>query len=427
MSTIYALSTAPGKAGLAVIRVSGPEAFAVAERVAGHRPEDRSMSLRTFRALDGSVIDRGLLLSFPAPGSFTGENIIEFQCHGSIAVVKAMLAALGQIPDLRAAEPGEFTRRALENDRLDLVQVEALSDLIDAETDLQRRQAMSVLSGKLSDRIAIWRSDLIKALSLIEAVIDFADEEVPDDTWTEAETLLIKTRDDLRNIAQSAQSSDRFRHGFSVVILGPPNAGKSTLLNALTGRETAITSAIPGTTRDVVETFLDWNGLPIILRDTAGLRETSDEVESIGVARAKSAAETADLRIYLLPPDADPQIPPRPQDLLVGPKADLGGSRDLNVSGLTGEGVDELIDAVAGRLRPVDLGQTWLLRDRYRDAIAAAAEDLDQAITGRDRLDGEEIIAESIRSAIFRLDRLIGRVVPDDVLDDIFSSFCIGK
>ncbi|MFQ6546903.1 tRNA uridine-5-carboxymethylaminomethyl(34) synthesis GTPase MnmE [Aestuariibius sp. 2305UL40-4] len=427
MSTIYALSTAPGKAGLAVIRVSGPVAFAAAEHITGHRPSDRSMALRTFRVPDGSVIDQGLLLSFPAPGSFTGENIVEFQCHGSIAVVKAMLATLDRMPDLRAAEPGEFTRRALENDRLDLVQVEALSDLIDAETDLQRRQAMSVLSGQLSDKIATWRADLIKALSLIEAVIDFSEEDVPEDTWSEAKALLSKTHDDLKSIAQSAQSSDRLRHGYSVVILGPPNAGKSTLLNALTGRETAITSAIPGTTRDVVETFLDWKGLPIILRDTAGLRDTDDEVESIGVARARNAADTADLRIYLLPEGADPQIPPRPQDLIVGPKADLGGSRDLNVSGLTGEGVEQLIAVVAERLRPVDLGQTWLLRDRYRDAIAAAAADLDDAITGRDGLDGEEIIAESIRSAIFRLDRLIGRVVPDDVLDDIFSSFCIGK
>ncbi len=427
MTTIFAQATAPGKAGVSIIRVSGPKAFDAAGLITGQRPLGRAMSLRSFFRSTGQVIDRGLLLSFPGPDSFTGEDVVEFQCHGSIAVVKDLLHELGLVEDLRLADPGEFTRRALQNDKLDLVQVEALGDLIDAETELQRQKAMSLLSGRLSDKIDLWRAHLIKGLSLFEATIDFSDEDIPSDVWAEVKDLISSVKLGIEAILSASANSDRLRHGYSVVIIGPPNSGKSTLVNALVGRDIAITTPIPGTTRDIVETVLDWHGVPIRLMDTAGLRSSVDEVETIGIERAISAAKTADVRIYLGDQSGDMSLPPRSQDLQVGAKADLGQTADLSVSGLTGEGLPELIDAVLERLEAGKLGEQLLLRERYIDALHDASHMLGAVLNRIETKMDEELVTEDIRSTLFMLDKLIGRVTPDDVLDDVFSSFCIGK
>ncbi|MFQ6550836.1 tRNA uridine-5-carboxymethylaminomethyl(34) synthesis GTPase MnmE [Aestuariibius insulae] len=427
MTTIFAQATAPGKAGVSIIRVSGPAAFHAAEMITGHKPRSRAMSLRSFRRSDGELIDRGLLLSFPGPDSFTGEDSVEFHCHGSAAVIKDLLRELDRIEDLQPADPGEFTRRALQNDKLDLVQVEALGDLIDAETDLQRRQAMSLLSGVLSEKIESWRAILIKALSLLEATIDFSDEDVPAEVWKDAGDLVQSVRLEISNILSNSMSSDRLRQGYSVVILGPPNAGKSTLINALSDRDVAITTPIPGTTRDIVETALNWHGIPIRLMDTAGLRKSDDEIEILGVEKAIAAAEMADLRIYLGEQPDNMVLPSRAQDLIVGAKADLGRSHGLSVSGLTGEGLAELREAVAQRLEVGKLSKQLLLRDRYRNVLSEASENLGAAQEAIENRLNEELVSEEIRAALFVLDMLIGRVTPDDVLDDVFSSFCIGK
>jgi len=299
MDTIYAVATARGKAGLATIRISGPRAHHACFVLAGDLPQARYAALRRLTGADGVFLDQALVLVFAGPASFTGEDVVELHLHGSIATTNAVLAALSDIDGLRAALPGEFTRRALENDCLDLAQVEGLSDLIEAETEAQRRQALRVLSGALGAKAEGWRTDLIRAASLLEATIDFADEEVPVDVTPEVSDLLGGVLAELKAESKGALVSERIRDGFEVAIVGPPNVGKSTLLNALAGREAAITSEVAGTTRDVIEVRMDLAGLPVTFLDTAGLRETKDAVEAIGVARALDRAVSADLRVVL--------------------------------------------------------------------------------------------------------------------------------
>ncbi|NBB81637.1 MAG: tRNA uridine-5-carboxymethylaminomethyl(34) synthesis GTPase MnmE, partial [Verrucomicrobia bacterium] len=299
MDTIFALSTAPGKAGVAIIRVSGAAAFQAVEPLVDSLPAPRRSGLRSVKSPDGDVLDTALVLTFEAGHSFTGETTVEIQCHGSRAVVSAILDALGRQDGLRPAQPGEFTRRALENEMLDLAQVEGLADLIDAETEAQRKQAVRVLSGQLGARAEEWRRKLIRAAALLEATIDFADEEVPEDVSPEVSELLESVRAELDKEIAGVGSAERIREGFEVAIVGAPNVGKSTLLNVLAGRDAAITSEVAGTTRDVIEVRMDLSGLPVTLLDTAGLRTTEDEVESIGVDLAMKRAKAADLRVFL--------------------------------------------------------------------------------------------------------------------------------
>ncbi|MEI4485393.1 tRNA uridine-5-carboxymethylaminomethyl(34) synthesis GTPase MnmE [Frigidibacter sp. MR17.14] len=424
MDTIYALASARGRAGVAVLRISGPAAFAAVKHLAGAVPEPRRSSLRTLR--DGDVVlDQALVLTFARGASFTGEDSAELHLHGSIATVNAVLASLSRIPGLRLAEPGEFTRRALENGCLDLAQVEGLADLIEAETESQRRQALRVLSGAIGVRAEAWRSQLIRAAALIEATIDFADEDVPVDVTPEVLALLDALQAELAREAAGASMSERIRDGFEVAIVGLPNAGKSTLLNALAGREAAITSEVAGTTRDVIEVRMDLDGLAVTLLDTAGLRETEDRVEAIGVQRALDRAAAADLRIFLRSDDGLPMgLDPVDQDIVIRGKADAGGG----VSGKTGAGVPELVAQVTAVLAARASGAALVTRERHRLAILTAIEAIESArIAVRGGATRAELAAEDLRRAIRALDSLVGRVDVEHLLGEIFTSFCIGK
>ncbi|WP_421702244.1 tRNA uridine-5-carboxymethylaminomethyl(34) synthesis GTPase MnmE [Aliiroseovarius sp.] len=427
MDTIYALASAQGKAGVAVVRISGPSAFSACAQLCA-LPAARQAALRRL-VWEGEVLDEALVLRFDAGASFTGEDVVELQLHGSLAVVNAVLRVLGQLDGLRLAEPGEFTRRALENECLDLAQVEGLADLIDAETEAQRKQAFRVLSGALGDKAEAWRTDLIRAAALLEATIDFADEDVPVDVSPEVLDLLDRVEASLRAESEGARISERIREGFEIAIIGPPNIGKSTLLNALAGREAAITSEYAGTTRDVIEVRMELDGLPVTVLDTAGLRETEDHVEGIGIERAKQRAAAADLRVFLLDESGDVQgVEPQDGDVIAHGKADLRGAEGFSLSGKTGQGVDELIARASTVLRGRAAQAGTATRERHRLAILKALDVLEYArievLNGPDRA---ELAAEELRTAIRALDSLVGRVDVENILDEIFASFCLGK
>ena len=426
MDTIFAMASARGKSGVAVIRISGLGAMRAAALLCKLPKKPRQAALRELR-WDGELLDTALVLSFSAPNSFTGEDVVELHVHGSIASTSAILEVLGGIDGLRLAEPGEFTRRALENEKLDLAQVEGLSDLIEAETEVQRRQAQRVLSGELGRRAESWRSLLIRAAALIEATIDFADEDVPVDVTPEVSALIGEARQEIAAEIRGAAVAERIRDGFEVAITGPPNVGKSTLLNALAGRDAAITSEIAGTTRDVIEVNMDLRGLAVTFLDTAGVRSTVDEIETLGVERALSRAAAADLRIILLEQrGAAAVIAPSKGDIVVVTKSDLivGG----DISAISGEGMEQLVERVANELVTRAAGAGVAIRERHRRALLRANEYLDFA---EDRLktapEHAELIAEDLRSAIRALESLVGRVDVEHLLDEIFSSFCIGK
>lgn len=423
METIFALASARGKSGVAVIRLSGPEAFSVGDALTGGLPAPRRSGLRVLRGSSGPL-DESLVLCFEAGKSFTGEPVVEFHVHGSTAVVGAMLSELGGFDGCRLAEPGEFTRRALENERLDLTQVEGLADLIESETEAQRQQALRVLSGALGERVEGWRADLVQAVALLEATIDFADEEVPVDVSGDVNALVDRVSLDLAAEIAGSKVSERIRDGFEVAIVGAPNAGKSTLLNALAGREAAITSEVAGTTRDVIEVRMDLGGLPVTMLDTAGLRESTDTVEQLGIARARDRAAGADLRIFLLS-EAPFSFEPKDDDIVVEGKADVTGR---GVSGKTGEGLDYLVDQVTRVLESRALGAATATRERHRVGMRDAITALDAArIELENGPDRSELAATEIWSAIRALEALVGRIDVEMVLDEIFSQFCLGK
>jgi len=428
MDTIFALASAQGRAGVSVVRISGPAAFEVAASVCGALPSVRRPAVRALRDAGGELIDHALVLVFQAPHSFTGEDVVEFQVHGSIAVVRSVLSNLGAADQARLAEAGEFTRRALENEKLDLAQVEGLADLIDAETEAQRKQAVRVLSGALGNRVERWRADLIRSAALLEATIDFADEEVPVDVTPEVSALLLGVADDVAQEIAGSFVAERIRLGFEVALVGAPNAGKSTLLNRLAGREAAITSEVAGTTRDVIEVRMDLKGLPVTFLDTAGLRTTDDAIETIGIERAIARAREADLRIFLEEDGAPLLLDPLEDDIRVQSKADLRRSPKGGISGKTGEGVSELISQIADMLETRSLKAGLAAHERHRMAMLRASQDLaaalEQVARGPEFYD---IAAEELRSAIRALEALLGRIDVENLLDEIFSSFCLGK
>ncbi|MEJ6396598.1 tRNA uridine-5-carboxymethylaminomethyl(34) synthesis GTPase MnmE [Yoonia sp. 208BN28-4] len=426
MTTIFALATAQGRAGVAVVRISGPDAVAACADLCGSVPDQRGV--RRLLDADGVLLDEALVLNFPSGQSFTGESVVELHLHGSPAVIAAVLRVLSNDTRLQAAEAGEFTRRALENGKLDLTQVEGLADLIDAETESQRKQAIRVLSGALGEKASGWRTKLIRAAALVEATIDFADEDVPVDVYPEVHDLIDAVAVELQSEAAGVQIAERVREGFEVAIVGPPNAGKSTLLNRLAGRDAAITSEIAGTTRDVIEVRMDLAGLPVTMLDTAGLRDTDDEIEKIGVQRAKDRAEQADLRIYLQDGGITPELHLQDDDIVVTSKSDMGVAGPFAVSGKTGDGVDRLIDEVSAVLKG-RTGQIGVaMRERHRVAMLRAIDYIQRAKAGMAQDTGlSDLIAEDLRSATRAIDALIGRVDVEQVLDEIFMSFCIGK
>lgn len=428
MDTIYALATARGRSGLAVVRISGPVAFAAGLALCGSVPAARVAGLRRL-TWGGELLDEALVVSFAEGASFTGEAVVELHCHGGPAVVGAVLRALAEQPGLRLAEPGEFTRRALENGVLDLAQVEGLADLIDAETEAQRRQAVRVLSGSVGQKVEGWRRDLIRAGALLEATIDFADEDVPVDVSPEVLALIDGLMADLGREAAGVAAAERIRDGFEVAIVGAPNAGKSTLLNQLAGREAAITSEIAGTTRDVIEVRMEIAGLPVTFLDTAGLRDTEDRLEQAGIDRALARAEAADLRLFLTDGPAVSGLEPTGDDLVVLGKADTrSGGSGLAVSGKTGAGVPELMARI-GKILGERVGSAGaLVRERHRVAVTSAIRSLAESRAEVVRDDSRvELAAEHLRQAVRALDALVGRVDVDDLLGEIFASFCIGK
>lgn len=425
METIYALASARGRAGVAVVRISGSAAWSVTQMLAGTLPPPREARVRRL-AHAGTVLDEALVIVFREGQSFTGEPAAELHLHGSTATVSAVLAALSRFPGLRLAEPGEFTRRAFENGRLDLAQVEGLADLVDAETEAQRKQALRVLSGAVGQRTEVWRAELVRAAALIEASIDFADEEVPVDVVPDVRAAVVALLGQLRDEVAAGRVAERVREGFEVAIVGVPNAGKSTLLNALARREVAITSSVAGTTRDVIEVRMDLGGLPVTLLDTAGLREGGDEIEQIGIERTRLRARDADLRVFLVDDEGIPDgVEPQPEDIVVRGKADLGGE---GVSGKTGQGMDALLrqigDVLSGRVIPSGV----VTHARHRLALERAIASL---VSVQDALDTRsaplEVVAEDLRAARRALEGLVGRVDVEAVLGEIFSRFCIGK
>lgn len=438
--TIFALSSGRPPAAIAVVRMSGPAARAALEALGGKMPEPRRAALRKLRHPDTkALLDEALVLWFPSPNTETGEDMAELHLHGGRAVVAAVLETLGRLPGLRPAEAGEFTRRAFENGRLDLTAVEGLADLVFAETEAQRAQAMRQFSGALGGRADAWRSRLIAALALVEARIDFSDQDVPEDLTGPALHAARELLDEIEKTLRDEHRGERLREGLVVAIAGPPNAGKSSLLNRLARREAAIVSPHAGTTRDVIEVHLDLGGYPVTLLDTAGVRESDDPVEQEGVRRAQARAAAADLVLWVV--EAGQGNAGGRNELknewIVHNKVDLVDSdskqpliqpRSYEISALTGQGLDGLIAALAEFAREaLGAGEPVLItRERHRAALRETADALGRAVAigapGH-----VELIAEELRLAARALGRLTGRVDVEDILDVIFRDFCIGK
>lgn len=425
--TIFALATAQGKAGVAMVRISGPQSLGVLSALGATAPTPRGTRLAYLKDPDGEILDHALIVFFEHGASFTGEDVVELHLHGSVAVVRAILRAIAGSGLARLAEPGEFTRRALMNGRLDLTQVQGLGDVIDAETEVQRKHAMRVLGGEVAERIGRWRADLIRAIALTEATIDFADEEVPEDVSEEVGDLVGRTLVAIEEEIAGVSSVARLKSGYEVALIGAPNAGKSSLLNALTRTDAAIVTEIAGTTRDIVEVRCDIRGLPVSFLDTAGLRDTIDPVEMIGVSRALARAETANIRILLHEEEEAPPwpFPARDQDLTVRSKSDLTGD-PKGISTVTGAGLSDLLDEIGNRLQ-ADLSDTGLIsRERDHNSLIGARDILSLVI--KDLPTGEpDIVAQHLRDAATALSDIVGGVDVEQILDEVFSSFCLGK
>lgn len=448
--TIFALSSGRAPSAIAVVRVSGSQAGAALTTLAGKLPAPRQASRRLLHDGGGQPIDDAVVLWFPGPGSATGEDIAEFHIHGGRAVLSALLAAISLIPNARAAEPGEFTRRAFENGKLDLTEAEGLDDLIHADTDRQRRQALRQLQGLLGGRARDWRERIIEASALIEAGIDFSDEgDVPAELRAPAVKAIKALHDEIAKVLAAQGHSERLRDGMVVAIAGEPNVGKSTLMNQLARREVAIVSPHAGTTRDVIEVQLDLDGYPVTVIDTAGIRETDDPVEREGVRRARARADDADLVLWLV--EAEQAVDPDAMrslrrsgegedrsggsvwivrnkiDLRGGGDGDVAPCREFRISASRGDGIPELVEALvkfAAEFFGASEGAV-VTRTRQRDLLSRASDSLRRSLELVE--DGEELAAEELRAAACALGRLLGRVDVEDVLGAIFQKFCIGK
>ena len=434
-TTLFAPATGPGRSAVGVIRISGPASADVIRMLAGPLPAPRRLSLRTLRASDGTPLDEALVAWMPGPASFTGEDMVELHLHGGIAVRGAVLRALADIPACCPAEPGAFTRRAFLNGRLDLTEAEGIADLIDAETEAQRRQAVRQLDGALGRIVADWRRRLVDLLAGVEAALDFSDEGDVDDAALDA-ALADKARairDEVAAVLADSRRGERLRDGFTVVLAGPPNAGKSTLLNALSRRDAAIVSSTPGTTRDLIEIRCDLGGLPVILVDTAGLREAGDAIEAEGIRRTRARMQKADLVVMLEGPDAETVMPgsmPAVPVLQVRTKRDLDPvsalpDTTIGISAFTGSGLDRLMTAIEDEAaRAVGHGDALITRERHRLGLSRCREHLDRLLAGTAL---PELAAEDLRLAVRALGEVAGHVGVEEMLDRLFAGFCIGK
>ena len=428
VDTIYALATPQGRAGVAVVRISGPDAFMSLNALCNDvRIKPRKTILCDLYTQEGLHIDRALVLPFKGPHSFTGEDVVELHLHGSIAVIKKTIETLSKIANFRQALPGEFTRRAFSNEKLDLAEIEGLADLIEAETEAQRVQALKVLSGKLGERAQEWRSMIIKAMALIEVTIDFADEDVPTDVSEDVISILTNIINDLSFESTGINVAERIRSGFEVAIVGKPNVGKSTLLNALAGREAAITSEQAGTTRDIIEVKMDLDGLPVTMLDTAGVRETNNLIETKGIYKAIERANSSDLVIVLT--DDGKKLPEikNSNTLTFISKCDDGDMKN-GLSAVTGFGIDNMIDSIKNELGNNMQNQGIATRFRHKEAIDRSIKKLKEA--KKFVSDGPafyDLAAEELRQTAYTLDELFGKVDVEKILDEIFSSFCLGK
>lgn len=445
--TIFALSSGRPPSAIAVVRVSGQQAGSTLVALAGKLPAPRMASRALLRECDGQPIDDAIVLWFPGPASATGEDVAEFHVHGGRAVLSVLFAALASIDNVRAAEPGEFTRRAFENGKLDLTEAEGLDDLIHADTDRQRRQALRQLRGLLGDRARDWRARIIKASALIEAGIDFSDEgDVPAELMAPALATIKVLRDEIAEVLTGQGRGERLREGLVVAIAGPPNVGKSTLINQLARREVAIVSPYAGTTRDVIEVQLDLDGYPVTVIDTAGIRDTDDPVEQEGVRRARARATEADLVLWLTDAnagesrsegDAPVWVIRNKIDLETSPTTSganeeaalkrRSGEEWFAISASRGDGLAELVNALVGFAADYLGGSEGAVvtRARQRELLQQALESLERSLAAVGQ--GEELVAEELRAASFALGRLLGRVDVEDILGAIFQSFCIGK
>lgn len=434
--TIYALSTAPGRAAIAVVRVSGPDASAALLALAGEpRPLPRKAALRSIKDGAGATIDQVLVLWFPAPASETGEDVAEFHLHGGRAIIDATLALLARLPRLRPAEPGEFTRRGVENGKLDLTRAEALADLIDAETPAQRRQALHQYQGALAELYEDWRTRLVSTLAWAEAAIDFAEDDLPADLDQRLRAPMQSLRAEMRRHLDDSRRGEITREGLLLTVIGAPNAGKSSLVNALARRDIAIVAETPGTTRDILEARLDLGGFVVHLADTAGLRRTTDAIESEGVRRALARAAASEVTLLVLDGTSHEPFAGLDRDavaratLSVWNKCDLpwpSTRRGLSLSAKTGEGLDALLDALSDQVRarlerPREAAP--MTRARHRECVTAAAEALSRAL----QESRSELVAEDLRLALRAVGRLTGRVDIEELLDTVFRDFCIGK
>ena len=443
--TIYALSTVFGKSGVAVIRISGAKAFDVISQMTDldvSKIVSRKMYLTKFyNPVSRETLDNSLLVAFKSPASFTGEDTVEINCHGSKAVIRSFLTALSALPDFRLAEPGEFSRRSFYNGKMDLTEADGLADLIDAETSLQQKVALQQIGGNLFNLYNDWRSRLVSILSYIEAYIDFPDENIPEDTVFKIENGVFKISEEIEKHIQDNKIEERLRDGFKVVIAGPTNAGKSSLINAIVKRNVAIVSDIAGTTRDVIETYVDIQGFPVIFSDTAGLRETADEIEQIGVKLAKDKIAEADFCLFMFDAAVDtPEIFSEYLNKIEVPylfvankmdkineaeKADLIKNGCALISAKESKNISVITETIYKTFQDMyEKGSAQLItRQRYKEALGECLQNL-----SRFNLHKEiELAAEDIRLACRAIGKITGQVEVDEILDKIFSSFCIGK